>query len=206
MTPSIKQAIATVRGPLLPSGLIDREWTAEKHDEAARLLADTLERLLAPVGGEVEHEPEWTCIECGYCGEGFTTITSGGGSDPVDYDVACPECGSTEIRESPQEALTELVQARDTVVAQLEEVKAREPRLTPDTDVKSYYGIKCEDCGWVGSSKESIGGDDSPMYCPHCFNNGEGKNVEVADADEETLCWLITQLRPLPPSPIGGQE
>jgi hypothetical protein len=71
--------------------------------EALVQFADALDELR-----KEDAAPQWACCACGSM-EGFTTITHGNGADPPDYDVQCSACGSTEVEESPREALHRVI-------------------------------------------------------------------------------------------------
>lgn len=62
-----------------------------------------------------------------------------------------------------------------------------------------WYGAKCPECGWIGSSQDCEGGrpiadtgDFSPIVCPECFK--KEKEIEVVEPDETELCNKIHDL------------
>jgi hypothetical protein len=80
-----------------------------------------------PAALEKEGGPVWSCLGCGNTdGAKFRTIEHRGDpAEPVDYDLECTECGSLDNRESPEEALRTVCLELDTVLAELETLKAR---------------------------------------------------------------------------------
>lgn len=55
--------------------------------------------------------------------------------------------------------------------------------------MSGYFPVRCPECGWRGSSKDSVcfcyGDDYSDCYCPGCWNPEDGKQVVLIDDDEE---------------------
>lgn len=89
-------------------------------------LKEWLTQLVSVLEGEEREEvakasaPDWACRNCGFTGLGFHTIQHAAG----DYDVQCPECGSTSTSELA-EAVRTVVDARDDALSEIERLKAK---------------------------------------------------------------------------------
>lgn len=49
--------------------------------------------------------------------------------------------------------------------------------------MSEYYDARCTECGWLGSSRETVGGDmEDEGFCPECWGRS-GDEVRVEDID-----------------------
>lgn len=84
-------------------------------------------------------------LACGDCGKALPTGVEL-------YELTCDECLAAE---------------RDRVMAEAR--NHREPPPPPIPVRKRYYLTECRDCGWIGSS-EQCDGDDESVVCPVCYS------------------------------------
>lgn len=160
---------------VLPASIPALEWAGKAwcgEKTKSKIMDEDLAFEFAKIIDEVIYTEQerkksdsWACLNCGYTGKGFYTVENRGSpTDPFDYDCACPECDSTETRESVEEVLWELVELRDKyfnkmIEAQVEINQRWNPILgapkngfhillyRDDIQFVGYYGG--ENCGWI---------------------------------------------------------
>jgi hypothetical protein len=76
--------------------------------------------------------PIWTCADCGYHGTGFKDVVYDSPISGREYDVGCPECDSTDCRETVQEVLNEWQEREDEKDAELAALKREAVDLIRD--------------------------------------------------------------------------
>jgi len=109
-------------------------------------------------------------------------------------DVKCPYCGAdNEINHDDGQGLDGELETNQRLTDELIEARAEIERLNATGSVDSilsvtgrYYAVKCDHCGWVGSSEfciESVCGcaGDCEVFCPFCNRHISDDEPAVKD-------------------------
>jgi DNA-directed RNA polymerase subunit RPC12/RpoP len=114
----------------------------------------------------------------------------------TEYDIECPDCGSREIRESAQEALSEMADRLDTTEAEL--ARLREERRERPMSEHPETGRDEVLISYTHSSKNG-----KPVYrlTVGWYEGGEWYWNKAYDIMTYARCWL-----PMPVPPAEGGE
>lgn len=184
----LPKALERAKKAELDAANAEEQWRRWFHAQADGLKTDylaTIKRLRKQLE-KTERErdeaqaqlcPKQTCANCGSFGP-FSLLKYDTPGEPIEYDLKCQDCESTDVQDSIAEALDGAIEARAEAEARVQELEQRERLLRAQAD------------RWVPCPDHR---DKTVRECPACY----GERTEKARQQErlrEPACDFAKRL------------